>query len=264
MSENLNERKTDSADLFCKSLRKSIFRVGVFVVFVCACFIFAGCAKELTPYGRARQADTIEAYEEFIRTCPNDPRVRFARHRIAVLRSFEAYETGDVSLVNFESRIPNRSTTPTRTMNMQQGPWNLTAALPRSSRFTLDLYHGDTTPILHKLIIEQEGQRVTYTLQHGSGPGGYYMTVGVPFDSFRHLWQAVIASDIGMYQSSYGRMSSTSDYRGNFVIEVDTGTQRLSRMIRLEGVIYQDQNLRNLIRSMTEMHPQDHSMRFFR
>ena len=48
-------------------------------LFIGMSLILNGCAKQLTPYGRARQADTIEAYEEFIRTSPHDPRVRFVR-----------------------------------------------------------------------------------------------------------------------------------------------------------------------------------------
>ena len=112
--------------------------------------------------------------------------------------------------------------------------------------------------------MDQQGEQVTYTLQHGSGPNGYYLNAGVPFALFRRLWAAVVARDVGSYKLSYGRMVSTEDYRGNLVIEVDTGTERLSRMIRLEGLNIEDGNLRSLLRSMAEMHPGDHSMYFLR
>lgn len=242
-----------------------ILSSGSLLLLIGMCLVLSGCARQLTPFGKARQADTIEAYEEFIRTSPNDPRVRYARHRIETLRTLEAYRSGDSSMAAPDrGAFQERATTPKVPANVRHGPWNLTAALPRSSTFILDLYHGRSTPIPHKLTIDQQGQRVTYTLQHGSGPEGYYLTTGVPFDSFRHLWAAVIASDIGLYKPSYGRMSSAADYRGNLIIEVKTGTERLSRIIRLEGLSYGDENLKNLLRSMAQMHPGDHSMYFFR
>ena len=61
-------------------------RSGVGILVIGICLAVGGCAKELTPYGRARQADTIAAYEEFIRNNPRDPRVRYARQRVESLR----------------------------------------------------------------------------------------------------------------------------------------------------------------------------------
>jgi hypothetical protein len=119
-------------------------------------------------------------------------------------------------------------------------------------------------PVPHKLIIDQQGQRVTYTLQHGSGPDGYYLAAGVTFASFRRLWESVVARDVDSYKPSYGSMSSTEDYRGNLIIEVDTGTERLSRVIRLEGLNYEDESLSELVKSMAQMHPQNHRMHFLR
>jgi len=237
---------------------------GSLALFVCISLVLNGCAKQLTPFGKARMADTIEAYEEFMRTSPHDPRVRYARSRIEALRLLEAHRSGTVPV-----DAPNRGASqerfavPVEPTNMRQGPWNLSAALPRSSKFTLDLYHGRSAPVPHKLIVDQQGQRVIYTLQHGSGPDAYYLTAGVPFESFRRLWAAVFASDIGLYKSSYGRVASTGDYRGDLIIEVDTGTERLSRVIRLEGLTFDDENLRGLLKSMAQMHPQDHGMHFF-
>ncbi len=231
--------------------------------------LLSGCARQLTPFSKARKADTIEAYEEFIRTNPQDPRVRYARHRIEVLRLLEAHRSGDASMAAPKENAYRTSAAPAPPTNLRQGPWNLNGAYPRSSTFTLDLYHGSspqgvhrTTPVPHKLIIDQQGQTVTYTLQHGSLPNGYYLTAGVPFTSFRRLWESVVARDIGSYRPSYGSMSSTGDYRGNLIIEVDTGTERLARVIRLEGLNFKDENLRNLLKSMAAMHPQDHSMSF--
>lgn len=229
------------------------------------CLVLSGCARQLTPYGKARKADTIAAYEEFVRTNPHDPRARFARDRIEVLRLLEAHRSGDMTMA-----APNRAVAQQRVTDraeptsVRQGPWNLTSALPRRSAFTLDLYHGDIDPVPHQLRIDQQGEQVTYTLQHGSGPGGYYLTAGVPFAAFKRLWAVVAAGEVGSFRPSYGRMGSTADCRGSLVIEVDTGTERLSRMIRLEGLNFEDGNLRNLLKSMAQMHPEDHVVDFFR
>ncbi|UCE50537.1 MAG: hypothetical protein JSW47_10310 [Phycisphaerales bacterium] len=238
---------------------------GSLAILIGVCLVLSGCARELTPFGRARKTDTIEAYEEFIRTSPNDPRVRFARDRIEVLRLLEAHRSGNATLA-----APNRAASEDRTAvglepkEVRLGPWNLTAVPPRSSSFTLDLLHGSVAPVPHKLRIEQKGELVTYTLQYGSGPGRYYLTAGVPFASFRRLWAAVVTSDVGSYGPSYGRPASMADYRGNLTIEVDTGTERLSRTIRLEGSSIENESLRSILKSMADMHPEDHSMNFFR
>ena len=234
-------------------------------LFIGMSLVLNGCAKQLTPFGKARQADTIEAYEEFIRTNPHDPRVRFVRDRIEVLRSLEAYRSGTVP-VAAPSRGPSEERGPDRAVptDVRQGPWNLTGVPPRGSTFVLDLYHGDIAPVPHKLRIDQKGEQVTYTLQHGSGPNGYYLSAGVPFTLFRPLWAALVSRDVGSYESSYGSMGSAADYRGSLVIEVDTGTERLSRMIRLEGLNFRDASLGRLLQSMADMHPADHSMGFLR
>ena len=248
----------------CESQTGALSLSGL-ALFIGMSLVLNGCAKQLTPYGRARQADTIEAYEEFVRTSPHDPRARFVRDRIEVLRLLEAHKSGDATMaapnrVASGQRLTNR----TKPSSMRQGPWNLTAGPPRSSTFILDLYHGGAAPVPHKLRIDQQGEQVTYSLQHGSGPNGYYLNAGVPFALFGRLWTTVVTSDVGSYKSSYGRMASTADYRGNLVIEVDTGSERLSRMIRLEGLNFEEENLRSLLRSMAEMHPGDHSMHFLR
>lgn len=247
----------------CECQAGALSRGSMFLV--CICFILSGCARQLTPFGRARKADTIEAYEEFVRNYPQDPRARFARDRIEVLRLLEAHRSGNVPMAapnmeTSEQRVADRAA-PT---SVRQGPWNLAASPPRSSSFILDLYHGGEAPVPHKLRIDQQGEQVTYTLQHGSGLGGYYLTAGIPFVAFRRLWGVVAASEPGAFRPSYGRMVSPEDYRGNLIIEVDTGTERLSRMTRLEGMNFADENLTSLLRAMAEMHPGDHRMPFLR
>ncbi|MHC4166748.1 MAG: hypothetical protein ACYSWQ_07315 [Planctomycetota bacterium] len=245
--------------------RTGVLSLSGLALFIGIFLVLNGCAKQLTPYGRARQADTIEAYEEFVRTNPHDPRVRFARDRIEVLRSLEAYRSGTVPMAASSQGAPEqRLTNRGEPASVRHGPWNLTGVPPRSSTFILDLEDGCVVPTPHQLRIDQEGERVTYTLQYSSGPDGYYLTAGLPFASFRRLWATVVASDVGLFESSYGRMVSTADYRGNLVIEVYTGAERLSRTIRLEGLNVEDGNLRNLLKSMAEMHPKDHSMNFLR
>jgi len=248
------ERKNQTGALW---LGGAAFLVGI-------CLVLTGCARQLTPYGKARKADTVEAYEEFVRTNPHDPRVRFARDRIEVLRLLEAHRSGNTTMAAqsraaSEQRVTDRA----EPAAVRQGPWNLTAVPPRSSTFTLDLYHGDIDPVPHNLRIVQEGESVRYTLQHGVGPA-YYLTAHIPFASFRRLWTAVVARDVSSYGSSYGRMGSTADYRGNLVIEVNTGVERLSRTIHLGGLNFEDRNLRNLLSSMAQMHPEDHAMHFLR
>jgi len=88
-----------SLEDYCARLR---LRSDAVVLVIGICLALGGCAKELTPYGRARQADTIAAYEEFIRTSPRDPRVRYARQRVEVLRLFEAQRSGPVSVAGAE------------------------------------------------------------------------------------------------------------------------------------------------------------------
>ena len=248
------KRRNETGALWCSG---AAFLIGM-------CLVLSGCARQLTPYGKARKADTIAAYQEFVRTNPHDPRARFARDRIEVLRLLEAHRSGNTTMA-----APNRAVAQQRVTDraepksVRQGPWNLTAYPPRSSTFTLDLYHGDIDPVPHKLRIDQEGELVRYTLQHGAGPG-YYLTASVPFASFGRLWAAVVSSDIGSYGPSYGRAVSMGDYRGSLVIEVDTGTERLSRVIRLEGLNFEDRNLRSLLSSMAQMHPADHGMHFLR
>lgn len=241
------------------------------VVSICAwglligtCLALSGCARELTPFGRARQADTIEAYEEFIRTNPHDPRVKFVKDRIEVLRLLDAHRSGPVTMAGptpFGTAPAARGTDRVVPTETQPRRWNLTYTPPRRSTFILDLYYGDTTPVPHKLTINQEGGRVTYALEYGNE---YSLSAIVPFASFSLLWDAVVSADVGAMKSSYGRMASPADYRGNLIIDIDTGTERLSREIRLEGLNFQDERLRNLLKSLAQMHPEDRSMYFFR
>lgn len=238
--------------------------LSIWVLLIGVCLALSGCARELTPFGRARKADTIAAYEEFIRTNPYDPRAKFARDRIEVLRLLEAHRSGPVTMAGPtpQGTAPGaRGTDRGVSAEAQPGRWNLTSAPPRRSTFILDLYHGDMAPIPHKLTINQEGGQVTYTLEYGNE---YSLSAIVPFPSFGRLWSAVVSADVGSMKTSYGRMASPADYRGNLIIDIDTGTERLSREIRLEGFDFQDEHLRNLLRSMSQMHPQDHSMYFFR
>jgi hypothetical protein len=238
---------------------------GVWVLVIGLCLALSGCTKQYNAYGQARQIDTIEGYEEYIRANPQDPRVKFARERIKTLRLLEAHRSGSVDPITSGNTTPGRMAgEEVEPRNVPQGPWRVTAQVPRSSTFIIDLYHGDMATVPHQLRIDQQGEQVTYTLQYGSGPGAYYLTAGVPFASFRRLWATVVASDVGSFRPSYGRMVSAADYRGNLVVEVDTGAERMSRTIRLEGLNFQDRNLRSLLQSMAEMHPGDRSMNFAR
>ncbi len=254
----------DDPDWGCGTRAGTTSRGG-WILIIGLCLALGGCARQYNAYGKARQIDTIEGYEEYIRANPRDPRVKFARDRIEVLRSLDAHRSGSVSPITAGATTPARTATE-RVLpgNNPQGAWGLTGRIPRSSTFILDLYHGDIDPVPHTLRVDQEGERATYTLQYGYGPDRYYLTTGVAFDSFRRLWATVVASNVGSLRSSYGSTVSTADYRGNLVIEVDTGVQRLSRTIRLEGLNVRDGNLRNLLQSMAEMHPGDHRMPLFR
>ncbi|KPK38482.1 MAG: hypothetical protein AMJ65_12875, partial [Phycisphaerae bacterium SG8_4] len=108
-----------------------MLRSGFGIVVIGICLVLAGCAKELTPYGRARQADTIEAYEEFIRTNPRDPRVRYARQRVESLRLLEAQRSGSMNVPGAEKMGSQETvTTRARPGDTLQGPWNLTTELP--------------------------------------------------------------------------------------------------------------------------------------
>jgi len=226
------------------------------------CLALAGCAKELTPYGRARKADTIASYEQFIRNNPRDPRVRYARQRVETLRLLEPQRSDSVGAAGAENMAPRgRDTARAQARDMQPGPWNLTTEIPQRSAFTLDLQHGDITRIPHKLNISQEGARVTYSLDYGYESR---LTAIVPLPQFARFWETVVFSDVGSMQSSYGRMASAGDYRGYLVIEIDTGTGRLSREIVLQGLNFEDTDFTKLLNSMTQMHPKDHRMPFFR
>ena len=237
--------------------------VGVLIVGIC--FVLGGCAKELTPYGRARQADTIEAYEEFIRTNPRDPRVRYARQRVESLRLLEAQKSGLVNVPGPERMAPQQTTTArARSRDMQQGTWNLTTDLPRRSAFTLDMHYGSRTPIPHRLTINQEGETVTYSLEHGNESSRSLLTEHVPLAQFMRFWQTVVFSDVGSMSSSYGKMASAGDYRGYLMIWIDTGAAQFSKRIYLEGLNFEDADLRNIVSSMSQMHPKDHRMPFFR
>jgi hypothetical protein len=145
--------------------------------------------------------------------------------------------------------------------DVRQGPWNLSRELPRSSTFTLNLQHGGAAQIPHWLRISQEGEEVTYTLEYGNESR---LEAIVPLSQFARLWETVVYSDVGSMRSSYGRMASAGDYRGYLVIEIDTGSGRFLREIWLEGLNFQDETLKRLLNAMTEMHPKDHKMSFFR
>lgn len=243
----------------CARLR---LRNGVVVLVIGMSLALAGCAKELTPYGRARETDTIASYEEFIRTNPRDPRVRYARQRVEALRLLEAQRNRFEDVAGAVKMAPQeRNAVRPQPRNVQPGPWNLPADIPRRSVFTLDLQHGGITPIPHKLTISQEGARVTYSLEYGNESR---LTALVPLPQFARFWETVVFSDVGSMQSSYGRMASTGDYRGYLVIEIDTVIGQFSREIMLQGIIFTDQNLMQLLNSMTQMHPRDHRMPLFR
>jgi len=250
--------RNKSLEDYCARLRFVVLVIGI-------CLALGGCAKELTPYGRARQADTIAAYEEFIRTSPRDPRVRYARQRVEVLRLFEAQRSGPVSVAGADKMAPQeRPAVRAQPRNVRPGPWNLTTELPRRSTFTLDLHHGSIAPIPHKLIINQEGERVTYSLEHGNESNKSLLTRHIPLARFTRLWETVGGSDGGSMKSSYGKMVTAEDYRGYLMIGIDTGTGQFSRRIYLEGLNFEDTGLTKLLNSMTEMHPKDHRMPFFR
>lgn len=237
--------------------------VGIAVIGIC--LLLAGCAKELTPYGRARQADTIEAYEEFIRTNPRDPRVRYARQRVESLRLLEAQRSGRIGVAGTEPMASQQTPTArVRPRDTRPGPWNLTNELPRRSVFTLEMHYGSRVPIPHKLTINQEGEIVTYSLEHGNESNRSLLTEHVPLAQFVRLWQTVVVSDVGSMYSSYGKMASPEDYRGYLIIWIDAGTGQFSKRIYLEGLNFEDANLRKLLNSMTQMHPKDHRMPFFR
>jgi len=241
-----------------------LWRRAVAVLVIGICLALAGCAKELTAYGRAREADTIASYEEFIRTNPRDPRVRYARQRVEVLRLFEVQRSGPVSVADAEKLAPQeRVTVRAQPRDVRQGPWNLTTELPRRSVFTLDLHHGSIAPIPHKLIIDQEGERVTYSLEHGNESNRSLLTEHIPLARFARLWQTVVFSDVGSMKSSYGKMVTAEDYRGYLMIGIDTGTGQFSKEIYLEGLDFEDTDLAKLLNSMTQMHPRDHRMPFF-
>ena len=238
---------------------------GVGVLVIGICLALGGCARELTAYGRAREADTIASYEEFIRTNPRDPRVRYARQRVEVLRLLEAQRSGPASVVGAEKMAPQEGVTVrAQPRDVRQGPWNLTTELPRRSAFTLDLHHGSIAPIPHKLRISQEGERVTYSLEHGNESNKSLLTEHIPLARFTRLWEAVVFSDVGSMKSSYGKMVSAEDYRGYLMIGIDTGTGQFSKKIHLEGLNFEDTDLTKLLNSMTQMHPKDHRMPFFR
>ena len=235
-------------------------RIGVLVIVTC--LVLGGCARELTPYGRARQADTIEAYEEFMRDNPQDPRVRYARQRIEVLRVLEARKSESMGEVGAGQMVPAQRTAERAAPgDVPQGPWNLTGELPRSSFFTLDLQHGGAVAIPHSLRISQEGERVTYTLEYGNQ---FRLSAVVPPPQFMRFWETVVFSDVGSMKSSYGTMGSTAEHRGYFLVEIDTGTARFSRKIRLEGLNLQDATVSRLLNSMTQMHPKDYRIPLFR
>lgn len=237
-------------------------RSGAAVLVIGICLVLGGCARELTPYGRARQADTIEAYQEFMRNNPQDPRVRYARQRIEVLRVFDVRRSDSAGEVGAGEMAPReRAAERAAPRDVPQGPWNLARELPRSSTFTLNLQHGGAAQIPHWLRVSQEGERVTYTLEYGNESR---LEAIVPLSQFARLWETVVSSDVGSMRSSYGRMASAVDYRGYLVIEIDTGSGRFSREIWLEGLNFQDETLKRLLNSMTEMHPKDHKMSFFR
>ncbi len=239
-----------------------LLRTGVGVLVIGMCLVLGGCARELTAYGRARQADTIEAYEEFIRTNPGDPRVRYARRRVEVLRLLEVQRSGSVGIDGGEKMAPQeRDAARAQPGYVQPVPWNLTAELPRSSTFTLDLHYGCLVPVPHVLGISQTGERITYTLEHGYESR---LIVYVPLPQFVRFWETVVSSDVGSMKSSHGRMGSTGAYRGQLLIEIDTGTRRFSRKILLEGVNFEDKTLTRLLNSMAELHPKDHRMPLFR
>ena len=242
-----------------------MLRSGVGILIVGICLALGGCAKELTPYGRARQADTIAAYEEFIRNNPRDPRVRYARQRVEVLRLIETRRSGPVSAAGAERIAPQEMpVVRAQPRDVRQGPWNLSTELPRRSVFTLDLRHGSAAAIPHKLTINQEGERVTYSLEHGNESNRSLLTEHIPLAQFTRLWQAVVFSDVGSMRSSYGKMMSAEDYRGYLMIVIDAGAGQFSKRIYLEGLNFEDTSLTKLLNSMTEMHPKDHRMPFFR
>ncbi len=160
-------------------------RCGVGVLIVGMCLALGGCARELTPYGRARQADTVEAYEEFMRNNPQDPRVRYTRQRVEVLRVREARESESMGEVGAGQMAPReRAAERAAPRDVRQGPWNLTRELPRSSTFTLDFQHGGAAQIPHWLRISQEGERVTYTLEYGNESR---LIANVPLSQFARL-----------------------------------------------------------------------------
>ena len=242
-----------------------LLRCAVGILVIGICLALGGCAKELTAYGRAREADTIASYEEFIRTNPRDPRVRYARQRVEVLRLIESRRSGPASVAGPERMAPqDRPAVRAQPRDVRQGPWNLTTELPRRSVFTLDLHHGSIAPIPHKLIINQEGERVIYSLQHGNESNKSLLTEHIPLAQFTRLWETVVFSDVGSMKSSYGKMVTAEDYRGYLMIGIDTGTGQFSKEIYLEGLDFEDTSLAKLLNSMTEMHPRDHRMPFFR
>jgi len=240
-------------------------RSAVAVLVIGICLALGGCAKELTAYGRAREADTIASYEEFIRTNPRDPRVRYARQRIEVLRLIESRRSDPASAAGAERMAPQeRAAVRAQPRDVRQGPWNLTTEIPRRSVFTLDLHHGSTAPIPHNLRISQEGERVTYSLEHGNESNKSLLTEHIPLARFTRLWETVVFSDVGSMKSSYGKMVSAEDYRGYLMIGIDTGTGQFAKRIYLEGLNFEDTDLTKLLNSMTQMHPKDHRMPFFR
>jgi hypothetical protein len=242
-----------------------LWRRAVAVLVIGICLALAGCAKELTAYGRAREADTIASYEEFIRNNPRDPRVRYARQRVEVLRILEARRSGPANVAGAEKMAPQEMpAVRAQPRDLRQGPWNLTTELPRRSAFTLDLHHGSIAPIPHRLIINQEGERVTYSLEHGNESNRSLLTEHIPLAQFMRLWQTLVFSDVGSMKPSYGKMVSAEDYRGYLMIGIDTGTGQFSRRIYLEGLNFEDTGLTKLLNSMTEMHPKDHRMPFSR
>jgi len=242
-----------------------LLRSGVGILVIGICLAMGGCAKELTPYGRARQADTIAAYEEFIRNNPRDPRVRYARQRVESLRLLEAQRSGRMSVAGPEKMASQQTPTArARPEDARQGPWSLTTELPRRSMFTLDLRHGSTVPIPHKLTISQQGERVTYSLEYGNESNKSLLQEHIPLAQFTRLWQTLVFSDVGSMRSSYGKMRSAEDYRGYLMIGIDTGAGQFSKRIYLEGLNFEDTGLTKLLNSMTEMHPKHHRMTFYR
>ena len=136
---------------YCARLR---LRSGAAVLVIGICFVLGGCARELTPYGRARQADTVEAYEEFMRNNPQDPRVRYARQRVEVLRLLEARKRESEGEIAPMQRPAERAAP----RDVPQGPWNLARELPRSSTLTRNMQLILSYGLL--LAQEEEAQRL--------------------------------------------------------------------------------------------------------